>query len=231
MCHGAHSRYAEQHIRYGTGCGGTAADIGSSCPVDGSVIPLGTTGTELHYSTATGCPGDPVGLGGDERLMVDGEQQHSLQQLRLNHRSANDHDRLVGEDRCALRHSPDIALKVEVCKIVQKLLAENSSAAQIVDILLIELQILHIVDELLQACKDGKAAIVRDFPEKHIEYRNGILLAALKIAVRHGQLIEVDEHCQVAGCEFFLLHVDPSIPVFRYTDGRSYETASRLCKP
>ena len=120
---------------------------------------------------------------------------------------------------------------MEVRQIVQELLAEDSPAPQVGNVLLIELQILHVVDELLQARKDGKAAIVRNFPEKHIKHRNGVLPPALEITIRHGELIKVNEHRQIAGRNFFLLHVNPSIPVFRYTDGRSYETASRCVKP
>ena len=231
MRHGTHCRHAEQYIRHGTGGGGTAADIGSPGAVDGTIIPLSPTGAEFHHRTPMGCPGNAVGLGGNERLMVDGEQQHGFQQLRLHHRAPDDHHGFVGKDRCALGYRPYIAFKMEVRQIVQELLAEDSPAPQVGNVLLIELQILHVVDELLQARKDGKAAIVRNFPEKHIKHRNGVLPPALEITIRHGELIKVNEHRQIAGRKFFLLHVNPSIPVFRYTDGRSYETASRCVKP
>ena len=59
------------------------------------------------------------------------------------------------------------------------------------------MQVLKIVDQLIQSRADGKAALVRNVPKKHIKIRDAVLIARLKIAVAHGQLIKIAEHGHV----------------------------------
>ena len=59
--------------------------------------------------------------------------------------------------------------------------------------------LLHqIMDELLQAGHDRIAAAVRHAAEEHIKDRDLVLVALLKIAVGHSQLIKIGHGGQVA---------------------------------
>ena len=76
------------------------------------------------------------------------------------------------------------------------------------------------MDQLLQSCKDGKAAAVRDIAEEHIEYRNLVLHSVEEISVGHGKLIVVGQHRQIAflcpvdlhNCHTFLLNDSALFP-------------------
>ena len=72
--------------------------------------------------------------------------------------------------------------------------------AQVVNILLVEAQLLNVLHHLGQAGRDGKAALVGDGAVKHIKVADAVLQAGLKIAVGHGQLIEVAQHGQICLC-------------------------------
>ena len=140
---------------------------------------------------------DAVGLGGDQALMVHGQKRERFKQLRLDRGRAHDDHRLFREDGRALGHGVNVAAEVEVCKIVEEFLAEDTSPAQVVDVLLVEVQILDIVDQLLQTRRDGKAAFIGHLPEEHVEGRQVPLVGFEEVAVRHCQLIEVHDHRDV----------------------------------
>ena len=216
--HGAAGGHAVHLVRDGAGRTGTAADIGRPRTDNGRVGPLGTAGAELQHRAALGGPDDTVGLGGDQTLVVDGQQGERLDQLRLDGRCADHHQRLLGEHRRTLRNGVDIAGEAEVPQIVQKLLAEQVSPAEIGDVLLGEVQVLDVVDQLLQTCRDGEAAAIGHLAEKHVEIGDALLAAGLKVAVAHGQLIEVTEHG----------HVQLFLSFHSYTSNRSLRVAQSV---
>ena len=76
---------------------------------DGTVGALGPAGTERQHSPALGRPADAVGLGGDEALVVDGQQKECLNELGLTGLGPAGHYRLPGEDGRTLGDGPDIA--------------------------------------------------------------------------------------------------------------------------
>ena len=59
------------------------------------------------------------------------------------------------------------------------------------------MQLLHIVDYLLKSGGNGKTAPVGNLSEKHIKVGYSVLHAVFKIAVAHGQLIEIAQHGKV----------------------------------
>ena len=63
----------------------------------------------LQHSPALGRPADAVGLGGDEALVVDGQQKECLNELGLDGLGPDGHYRLPGEDGRTLGDGPDIA--------------------------------------------------------------------------------------------------------------------------
>ena len=82
-------------------------------------------------------------------------------------------------------------------QIAEKLLAENAPAAQILDILLVEMQILDVVDQLVKACRDGIASAIGYGTEVNIEIGNAILKSGFQVTVAHRQLVKVAEHGHV----------------------------------
>ena len=174
-----------------------AADIGSPCAQNGSIRTLRPAGTKLQHRPPLCRPGDSVGLGGNQALMVDAEQKIGFDELRLDSGGTHRQNRLSGEHRRALRHCPDVAGEAEIGKIIQELLTEHIAAAQVGNILLRKMQILDILDNLLQTCRDGEAAAVGTAAEKQVKIGNPVAVAGGKIALTHGQLIEIAEHGQI----------------------------------
>ena len=129
--------------------------------------------------------------------MVERQQQKRLNKLRLNGRRADGHDRLAREDRRAFRHGPDIAREAEAAQILQEPLVKHLPAAQIRDVVLVKMKLLHIFDRLLQSRCDGKAAVVGHRAEENIKICDAVLHALDKIAVAHGEFVIVAEHAQI----------------------------------
>ena len=216
--HGAAGGHAVNLIGDGAGGAGAAADIGSACAHDGRVSALRPAGAELQHGASLGGADDAVGFGGDQALVVDGQQRECLDQLGFDGRGTHHHQRLLGEHRCALGNGVDIAGKAEISEIVQKLLAEQVPAAEISDVLLGEMQVLDVVDQLLQSRCNGEAAAVGHLAEEHVEIGDAILAAGLEVAVAHGQLIEVTEHG----------HVQLFLSFHSYTSNRSLRAAQSV---
>ena len=126
--------------------------------------------------------------------MVHGQKRERFKQLRLDRGRAHDDHRLFREDGRALGHGVNVAAEVEVCKIVEEFLAEDTSPAQVVDVLLVEVQILDIVDQLVKTGGNGVPASVRHRAEINVEIGNAILEPCFQVTVAHGQLVKVAEH-------------------------------------
>ena len=129
--------------------------------------------------------------------MVELQEHIGLQQLGLDGRGAHGDDRLPREDGRSLGYGPDIPGEVEIREIGEKVLGEDAAAAEIGNVLRIEVQVLNIVDDLLQPRRNGKAAAVGHIPVKHVKIGDAIPHPALPIAVAHGELIEIAEHGQI----------------------------------
>ena len=129
--------------------------------------------------------------------MVDAQQHIGLHQLGLNGGSADGDDWLIGENGRSLGHGPDIAGELEVRQILQKFLAEHIPAPQIFDIFRAEMQLLHILDDLLQPCRNGKAAAVGALAEEQVKIGNPVAVARGEIALAHGQLVVVAKHGEI----------------------------------
>ena len=126
--------------------------------------------------------------------MVDRQQKHRFEQLRLYRGTFYRHERFVREDRRSLGHGVNVAIKFEIREILQKFLAELVLGAQIFDVILAEMELFQKFYHLRKPRRDGKSAVVGNFSEKHIEICNIVLHSALIIAVRHGELIKVAQH-------------------------------------
>ncbi len=195
--HGAGGGGAVQLVGHGAGGAPRPGDVAGSGPQNRAVGALGPAGAELGHRGALGGPDDPVGLGGDEGLVVQGQQDIGLHKLGLDGGGADGEDGLPGEDGGALGHGPDVAGEAEALQIVQKFRGEAPLAPEVFDVLHVKVQVQNVVDQLVQARADGKAPLVRHVPEEHVEIGHPVLKARLEIAVAHGQLVEVTEHGHV----------------------------------
>ena len=126
--------------------------------------------------------------------MVDGQKSEGFKQLRLDRGRAHDDHWLLREDGRALGHGVNVAAEVEVCKIVEEFLAEDTSPAQVVDVLLVEVQIFDVVDQLVETRCDGVAAAVGNGAEINVEIGYAILESGFQVTIAHSQLVEVAEH-------------------------------------
>ena len=208
MGHGASGGHAVQLVGDGAGGSGTAADIGRPRAGDGGVGALGPAGAEFQHRPASGGPGDAVGFSGNEALVVHGQQGEGLNELGLDGRGPDHHQRLLGEHRRPLRHGVDVAGEPEVRQILQKLLAEQVPPTEILNVLRGEVQVLDVTDQLFQTGGNGEAALIRHPAEEHVKIRDLVLEAVFKVSVAHGQLVKVAEHGHVQ----LFSNVHPQIP-------------------
>ena len=207
MGHRAAREYAVELIGDRAGRSVAAADVGSARAEDSSLRALRPAGAELQHAAALRRADDAVGLCGNEALVVQRKQNIRFNELRLDGRGADRQDRLAREDRRALRHGVDIAREVEILQIVQEALVKDAAAAEIGEVVLRKMQIADILDHLLQTCRNGKAAAVRNIAEEDVKIADLVRLPVHKVAVAHGQLVKIAEHGQI---EFFIrFHTAP----------------------
>ena len=135
--------------------------------------------------------------------MVDGQQQHGLDKLRLDDGAPHGDDGLAGEDDLPFGDGPHIAFKAEVFQIVQKALGKAAPPLQIGDVLIGESQVFQVLHQLFHAGHDGVAAAVRHTAEEHIKDGDFVNVSLVQIARRHGQLIEIGHGGQIA---FYIQH-------------------------
>ena len=83
-------------------------------------------------------------------------------------------------------------------EIVQERLVESAGGAQVVNVLLGEVQAVHRVDELLQTRHDGIAATIGHAAEEHIKDRNFIPVPFIQVPGGHRQLIKIGHRGQIA---------------------------------
>ena len=131
--------------------------------------------------------------------MVERDQQQRFNKLRLDGGPFHNDNGLTWEDGRTLRHGPDIAVKTEVAKVIQKTFGKAALRAQVADIALVEMEVVYHLAELRQPRRNGKAAVIRYLAEEHVENAHLVLIAAVKIAAGHSELIKIHQKCQVAG--------------------------------
>ena len=195
--HGAARVDAVELVGNGAGRAMAAADVRGSRAQDSGVRALRPAGTEFQHGASLGGTDNTVGLGGDQALMVHAQQQIRLHQLRLNGGRADGDNRLPGENGRSLRHRPDIAGKLEIGQIVQKILAEALPFPQVRDVLRVKMQLLNILDDLLQTGRNGEPAPVRAAAEKQVKIGYAVGIAVGKVPRAHGQLVKIAEHRQI----------------------------------
>ena len=176
-----------------------AADIGSPGPIGGGIHIMSPAGAKIGYRPAL--PGrlhNTTGLGGDQGLMVDLGQNSRLHQLGINERAYHRQHWLIGIHHRALGHGIDVPVEAEIPQIGQELLRKHILLTEVLNILLRETHILHILNDLLQSGKDGKTAPIRVLTVKDIKNHLGISIMIIEITIGHGHLIEIHHHGYIA---------------------------------
>ena len=197
MRHCSERRYAVADVGNCAGSTAAAGDVCRTRAVNSAVRTLCTARTEFHNRSAFRRADNSVCLCRDEALMVDCEKKHCFDKLRLHNRTFHLNNRLAGENRCSLLNRPYVALKFKVFKIVQKLAAEHIFGAQKSYVAFVKMKIFKIINQLFNACHNGKSASVGDFAEEHIKANFSVAKAFFKVAVCHGDFIKICEHCVI----------------------------------
>ena len=118
MRHRAAGRNAVDLIGERARRSGAAADIRRSCTQNRRVASLCAPGAEFQNNSALCRAADTVCLRRNQALMVESQQQESFNQLRLDCGRSHGENRLLRENRRALRHGPDIAREAEAFQVV-----------------------------------------------------------------------------------------------------------------
>ena len=197
MGHGTARVDAVELVGNGASRAVATADIRGSRAQNGGVRALRPAGTKFQHRASLGGTDNPVGLGGDQTLMVHAQQQVRLHQLRLNGGRTDGDDRLPGENGRSLRHRPDVAGEFEICQVVQEILIKALPPPQVGNVLRVKVQILNILDDLLQAGRDGEPAPVGAAAEEQVKIGYAVGIAVGKIPCTHGQLVKIAEHRQI----------------------------------
>ena len=71
------------------------------------------------------------------------------------------------------------------------------ASAEVFDVLLVKMEVLHIVDNGLETRGDGVAALIGHVAEEDVEVADAVAHPLGKVAVAHGQLVEIAKHGQV----------------------------------
>ena len=197
MGHGAGSGDPVELVRQDAGGACAAADVGGTGTVHSAAGTLGPACAELQHPSALGSPDDAAGLGGDEALVVDGQQQEGLDELGLDGGSPDGDEGLIGEDRGAFGDGIDIAGELEVFQVGQELLVEHLPVPEVLDVLGVEVEVLDVLHHLLQTGCNGVATLVGDSTEVQVEVGDAVPVTALEISIAHGELVEVAQHGHV----------------------------------
>ena len=198
VSHGAADGNAEFLAREHGGRADCSADVGGSRAVNGSVHVVGAAGAKVGDEASLGSAYDAVGLGGDERLVIGLGQNGRLHELRVNGRSGYGEDGFVGVDDGPLGESVHIAPEMEIPEPFQKFLVKAAEGAEVVYVLVLEVEVDEIIDDLLEARENGVAAVVGILAVEEVEDDPVAGVLAAEIAVAHGHFVEVHHHAQVA---------------------------------
>ena len=197
MSHGAQRLDSVVSVCNGACCSGTASYVSSAGAEYGGLRSVSTPGSEFHNRSSFGGSHNSVCLGGNEALMVDGQQNHGFNELSLHYGTSYGDYRFMGENRRSLRYCPHVAFEFKVPEVIKKFFTKHIFASQIFDILFCELKVFEIVNGLLQPCHNGKAASVRNLSEEHVKICYVFSHSGLKIPVRHRQLVKVSQHSEI----------------------------------
>ncbi len=159
---------------------------------------MGAAGSKVGDEASLGSAHDAVGLGGDERLVIGLGQNGRLHELRVNGRSGYGEDGFVGVDDGPLGESVHIAPEMEIPEPFQKFLVKAAEGAEVVYVLVLEVEVDEIIDDLLEARENGVAAVVGILAVEEVEDDPVAGFLAAEIAVAHGHFVEVHHHAQVA---------------------------------
>src|SRR5581483_9465668 len=175
---------------------GAASYISGARGVDPGFGGMGAARAELDDIAAAGDVYQTSRLRCDQALKGDGREEVRLGDLSLDQRCAHSEQRLAREHRGALGDREQVAREAELPQVIEKVrlhLAELRQAAEVIDLLHGETQVLQIFNCLLKAGKDDVIPVSRQAPNGQLEGGFMDLLAGLMVAGSHGELIKIGE--------------------------------------
>ena len=159
---GAEDRDAVATTRQHVGRGSATRDVAGARHGEAAIGALGTAQAELGDGTALCRLDHAGGLGGDQRLKVDGVEQRGLEQLALKGGARHAHHGFSRKDQLALGHRIDVDVHAEPAQELEEIRVEHLAAAgcgqggQVVDVLVRETQVLDQFRQLRGAAHDGE---------------------------------------------------------------------------
>ena len=193
--------FACQHVT-GTAA---AADNSRSCTQSARVRALCTAQTEFHNGIALCSPNHTRCFCGNQALVVDDIQQCCFHQLCFHDRRFYTHQRFMGKYHSAFGNGVNFACKTKIFQIINEVCGKQSQTFQICNIILCKTQVANIFNRLLQTCRNGIAVAAGIFSVKQIKYYLLFVRTCFKVALHHGQFIQVRQQCQISTFHFNLL--------------------------
>ena len=124
MGHGTHVRDVKILSRYHQrGAFGPTDKGGPSCQY-GRIPSVRPPGTEVKTGSVLGTLNHPGCLGGDQGLKVHHTQQIGFEDLNVDGSTGDVNDRFIGKSQRAFRHGIDIAIKLEIPKVVDEIVTQ-----------------------------------------------------------------------------------------------------------
>ena len=111
-------------------------------------------------------------------------------ELRLRQRGGDAQNRFVGKQHRAFGHRVDVAGEAKLGEIIEQVLTEPAGALEPVDLGCREAQAFEIIERLLQAGRDEKAAAPRQIADEKLE-DSGLGLTMVQVGLDHVDLVEV----------------------------------------
>ena len=139
--------------------------------------------------------------------MVYHHKNVGLDELRLNDRRSDYHKRLAGKNYRSLGDSPDVSAELKGAQIFKEFLTEASSAAKILYIALVKVQILDILNYLLKSRNYGVSAVIGIVAIENVKVNYLVLHSVCEISVAHSKLVIVAKHRKIS---LNILHFSPS---------------------
>ena len=193
--HGNAEAFPGKHVRSGR----TAADERRATRHHRAIRSLRPAQAKLQHRIALRRMADPRRFGGDERLEVDHIQQRRLEQLTLQNRPANSHERLMRKNDGSFGNRVHIARHTQRAEIVEKAALKQRCAVisrecrEIREVVVLKAEVAQKLDRIRKPRSNRVSALERQSAEEQMKHRLLLGTPAFPISGGHRELIKVGE--------------------------------------
>jgi hypothetical protein len=149
----------------------------------------------LVAALTRGDPGHPRRGRGDRRVVVVDREQHRLEQHGFGEGRLDHQERGVGEVGLALGVAPDVAGEPVVREVLQGRLVDDLLAAQQVEVLVGEGELLDRVERATHTCHHAVPPALGEPSREQLEDRPALGSARPDRRLQHRQLVVVGQQC------------------------------------